>query len=103
MSQTAQERTPFFEVGNKVQLKPRWSLLSRSPFEGASATITRIQFCPDPNIFEDPEDWHRGPHWIQFGVKLDDFPGLDDHVKQMEIPFRFRELRVLDGMENFHA
>ena len=96
MQQKAQEqRRPFFEVGHKVQLKPGWSLLGRNTFEGAHATITRIQLCPDPNFFEDPEDWHRGPHWVKFWVKLDDFPGLDDHVKQMEIPFRYRELQPL--------
>jgi len=95
MSQKAQERRPFFEVGHKVQLKPSWSLLGSNSFEGAHATITRIQLYPDPNIFQDPEDWHRGPHWVRFWVKLDDFPGLDEQVKYMELPFRYRELRPL--------
>ncbi len=95
MSQEAQKRRPFFEVGHKVQLKPSWSLIGSSSFEGVHATITRIQLYPDPNFFQDPEDWHRGPHWIRFLVKLDDFPSLDEHVKHMEIPFRYRELRPL--------
>ncbi len=103
MLHKTQTRRPFFEVGDKVQLKPRWGLLGSSCFEGRSATITRIQFCPDPLMFENPEDWHQGPHWVHFWVKLDDFPGLDDHVKQMEIPFRYRELRALDSMEDFHT
>ncbi len=103
MPQTAQAQRPFFEVGHKVQLKPSWGLLDRSCFEGRHATITRVQPCPDPNIYEDPDDWYHGPHWFIFWVKLDDFPGLDESVKHMELPFRYRELRGLDGMEHFHA
>ena len=95
MAHKAQERGPFFEVGHKVQLKPSWSLPGSNAFEGAYATITRIQLHPDPNSFPDPEDWYRGPHWVRFWVKLDDFPGLDEHVKHMEHSFRYRELRPL--------
>ncbi len=95
MSQKAQERRLFFEVGHKVQLKPSWSLLGSNSLEGVHATIVRIQLYPDPNIFQDPEDWHRGPHWVRFWVKLDDFPGLDEHVKHMETPFGYYDLRPL--------
>ncbi len=95
MSKKAPERRLFFEVGHKVQLKPSWSLPGSNTFEGAHATITRIQLYPDPNFFQDPEDWHRGPHWVRFWVKLDDSPGLDEHVKHMEFSFGYHDLQPL--------
>lgn len=95
MPQKAQTLKPFFEVSHKVQLKPSRILPVSSPFDGAYATITRIQLHPDPSFFEEPEDWYRGPHWVTFWIILDDFPGLDDAVKHMEIPFRYNELRSL--------
>jgi hypothetical protein len=102
MSRKVQKQSPFFEVGNKVQLKPRWSLLGRNTFEGLQATITRIEPRPSPDFLDlqTEEDWelYRHHRTIFFWVKLDDFLGLDDPVRQMEIPFRYRELRVLDSM-----
>lgn len=103
MRQNTQVSRPFFEVGHKVQLKPRWGLLRHSCFDGQVATITRIQLCPDPKFFENSEEWRRGPHWVKFWVQLEDFPGLDEHVKHMEIPFRYRDLRRLDSTEGFYV
>jgi hypothetical protein len=106
MSRKVQTQSPFFEVGNKVQLKPKCSLLGRKTFEGLQATITRIEPRPSPDFLDlqTEEDWEWSPRQrtIFFWVRLDDFPGLDDPVRPMEIPFRYRELRMLDGMEDFH-
>ena len=83
---------PFFAVGDTVQLRPkeRYFCDRLSCFWEQNATIKRIQLCPDPNIYVDPQDWYRGPHWTQFWVETD-LPELQGQ----EIPFRYRDLRPL--------
>ena len=79
MSRKVQKQSPFFEVGNKVQLKPRWSLLGRNTFEGLRATITRIEPRPSPDFLdlqtEEDWEWYRHHRTNFFWVKLDDSPG----------------------------
>jgi hypothetical protein len=77
-------------------------LSSRHTFERLRATITRIEPRPSPDFLvlqtEEDWEWYRRHRTIFFWVNLDDFPGLDDPVRQMEFPLRSRELRMLDGI-----
>ncbi len=88
MPQKARKPGAFFEVGHKVQLQPK-SETPGSFWTGHYATIKRIEQRPDPTLCEDPEDWHRGPHWTLFWVEPDEHPELK------EIPLRYRDLQPL--------
>ncbi len=54
---------------------------------------------PDPDFLsiETQEDWEEflRIRWVQFWVKLDDFPELDDYYKHHEVVLRYRELQPL--------
>jgi len=59
----------------------------------------RIEQLPDPKFLtiETQEEWDEflSIRSVQFWVKLDDFPELNDDYKQNEVVFRYRELRPL--------
>jgi len=59
----------------------------------------RIEQLPDPKFLtiETQEEWDEflSIRSVQFWVKLDDFPELNDYYKQNEVVFRYRELRPL--------
>src|SRR5258706_541018 len=98
MQRKTQRQRPYFAVGNKVQLKPEERLLGNA-LEGLHGTIRRIKQLPDPQFLaiETQEDWEEflRSRSVQFWIKLDDFPELNDHYKQNEVVFRYRELRPL--------
>ncbi len=84
----------FFEAGDNVQWESRnFPGLVFDALHGTTerlhGTIKQIERRPDPDIFEDPADWHRGPHWTLFWVEIENLPELVGR----EIPFRYRELR----------
>ena len=98
MQRRKQQLRPYFNVGNKVQLKPGQGLKG-SYLEGLRGTIIKIDQRPDPQFFdvqtqEDLEDYLR-IRSVHFWIKLDDFPELDDYYKQHEILCRYSELRPL--------
>jgi hypothetical protein len=99
MQRKTQQLRPYFCVGHNVQLRQDAVLPGRSSFDGACATIIRIEQRPDPGFLdiETQEDWEEflRIRWVLFWVKLDDFPGLNDYCKQNEIVFRYHELRPL--------
>ncbi len=81
----------FFEVGNKVQLRPKEEYFGGriSCFCERSATIKRIELCPDPSFLAlDYEEWRRGPHQTLFWVEVDGY-------QYGEVPFRYRDLQPL--------
>jgi len=98
MQRKTQRHRPYFGVGNKVQLKPEERLLGNA-LEGLHGTIRRIEQLPDPKFLaiETQEEWEEflRIRSVQFWVKLDDFPELNDYYKQNEVVFRYRELRPL--------
>lgn len=95
MQQKTQRQRPYFEVGNKVQLKPEEGLMGNA-LKGLHGTIRRIKQLPDPHFVapETQEEWEEflRIRSVQFWVKLDDIPELSDYYKQNEVVFRYREL-----------
>lgn len=98
MRRTTQRLRPYFDEGHKVQLRPE-ERLTGNYLEGLHGTIMRIKQRPDPNFLgiETQEDWEEflRIRWVQFWVKLDDFPELHDYYKHNEIVLRYRELQPL--------
>ncbi len=98
MQRKTQRGRPYFEVGNRIQLRPE-ERLTGNYLDGLHGTIMRIEQLPDPKFLtiETQEEWDEflSIRSVQFWVKLDDFPELNDYYKQNEVVFHYRELRPL--------
>ena len=98
MQRKTKRLRPYFGLGNRIQVKPINRLMGNY-LEGLHGTITRIEEHPHPDFFpvetqEDYEEFLR-IRSVDFWIRLDDFPELDDYYKQNEILCYYRELRPL--------